>query len=199
MPPPSAQQAAAIPDPLTLTIDGVRYGGWKEARISRGIERFPSDFEFALAERLPGEELRKFEPGKTVEVRAGPDLLVTGYIDRVGHRLSANDHTLALAGRRPDQRSSAAVARVAGAGGGTPSPLRCEFRNRIVHSYRSRAAAAASQASRPVSANSFPWATGLRRRFSTNRMSAPMRSAIGANAGWATARARFSENISTLH
>ncbi len=63
----------------TLTIDGVRYGGWNEARVYRGIERFPSDVEFALAKRLPGEELRRFEPGATVEVRAGPDLLVTDY------------------------------------------------------------------------------------------------------------------------
>ena len=34
-----------------------------------------------------------------MEVRAGSDLLVTGYIESVGHRYSANDHTLALAGR----------------------------------------------------------------------------------------------------
>ncbi len=70
----------------------MRYGGWKEARVSRGIERFPSDFELALAERLPGEELARFKPDQTVEVRASPDLLVSGYIDGVGHRLSTNDH-----------------------------------------------------------------------------------------------------------
>jgi hypothetical protein len=42
------------------------------------IERFPSDFGIGLAECVPGEELRKFQPGATVEVRASPDLLVTG-------------------------------------------------------------------------------------------------------------------------
>ncbi len=102
--------------PLTLTIDGVRCGGWKEARVSRGIERFPSDFELALAERVPGAKAVKFKPGTTVEVRAGPDLLVTGYIDRVGHRLSTNDH------RRWAWRSS--PARAASRSGRRRTPLK---------------------------------------------------------------------------
>ena len=96
---PAPQRTTTIRDPLTLTINGVRYGGWKEARISRGIERFPSDFVIAVAERVLGEELVRLRPGATVDVRAGSDMLGTGYIDRVGHRISASDHAIAVAWR----------------------------------------------------------------------------------------------------
>ena len=74
-------------DELTLTVGGTVYTGWKDVRVTRGVERCPSDFEMALTEKHPGGRAVALAPGDPVEVRIGPDPVLTGYIDRVADRI----------------------------------------------------------------------------------------------------------------
>ena len=44
-------------DEVTLVIDSVEFGGWQSVRVTRGIERMPSDFELTLT-TLIGKAVR---------------------------------------------------------------------------------------------------------------------------------------------
>lgn len=41
-------------DTLSITVGGLILSGWQQVRLTRGIERFPSDFSISLTERYPG-------------------------------------------------------------------------------------------------------------------------------------------------
>lgn len=40
-------------DEMTLTIGGKILSGWDEVRITRSIERMPSDFDLSLMDEFP--------------------------------------------------------------------------------------------------------------------------------------------------
>lgn len=91
----------AIPsDDLTLTINGQVIGGWTEIRVTRGVERCPSDFAIGLTELYPGE-LDKviIQPGLPCTVSIGGDLVSTGYVDSFIPSFSANEHSIQVQGR----------------------------------------------------------------------------------------------------
>lgn len=69
-------------DVVSLTVDGKIIEGWDSVRVTRGIERFPSDFDLGLMDYFPGnEDLQLVEEGMSCEVRIGDDLTLTGYVD----------------------------------------------------------------------------------------------------------------------
>ncbi len=39
------------PNALTVTVNGTTFGGWQRVRVTRGVERMPSDFEIASIKR----------------------------------------------------------------------------------------------------------------------------------------------------
>lgn len=85
---------------LSLLINGQRFLGWTEVRVSRGCERFPSDFELGITERFPGEINTVFaKPGTECVVEIGGDVVVTGYIDRLVPSITKRSHTVRLMGR----------------------------------------------------------------------------------------------------
>jgi prophage tail gpP-like protein len=85
---------------LTLTIAGQAYGGWTDIRITRGIERCPSDFEIGLTEKFPGQLQELFiTPGQSCTLRLGNDLVITGYIDRFIPSIDAEHHQIRVLGR----------------------------------------------------------------------------------------------------
>lgn len=67
---------------LSLVVAGLQLSGWEDIRVTRSIERFPSDFEISMTERFPGE-LKPFVvvPGDSCQVKLGDDLVLTGYVD----------------------------------------------------------------------------------------------------------------------
>lgn len=70
------------PDDLTITTGGFDVTGWTDVRVTRGIERLPSDFNIGMTELYAGEFHRLIlPPGATCQVRLGQDPVVTGYID----------------------------------------------------------------------------------------------------------------------
>lgn len=87
-------------DDVTLVINGRRWGGWMDVRITRGIERLPSDFEVRLTELFPGQaEALVINAGDPFQLLIGADLVITGYIDRVMLAIDARQHTVAISGR----------------------------------------------------------------------------------------------------
>ncbi|HXI23743.1 MAG TPA: hypothetical protein VNG71_07700 [Pyrinomonadaceae bacterium] len=92
-------------DDLTLiagrSVDSLRaFSGWTNIRVSRSIERMPSDFEIEMTELTPGEaDQLTVEPGDICEVRLGEDIVTTGYIDRVIPHYAAGEHSIRVIGR----------------------------------------------------------------------------------------------------
>lgn len=87
-------------DDLTIETGAVSITGWTDIRITRGIERLPSDFNISLTEIFPGELAQLvIEPGAPCQVRLGNDPVVTGYIDHYMPSISATQHSIQLNGR----------------------------------------------------------------------------------------------------
>lgn len=90
----------AARDDLTLTIGGQAISGWTEIRITRGLERLPSDFEIGLTELYPGElDKVVVTPGQACTVSLGSDLVITGYVDRFSPTFAADRHSIRVVGR----------------------------------------------------------------------------------------------------
>ena len=87
-------------DDLTLLLSEQSVSGWNSVRVTRGIERCPSDFDIEMTERYPGElSSLMVKPGDTCQVKLGNDVVITGYVDKVTPSISANQHTIRVAGR----------------------------------------------------------------------------------------------------
>lgn len=91
-------------DDLTLKVNGTALSGWTSVRVTRGIERMPSDFEIALTDRFPDEaSLVVAQPGDRCEVLLGADVVITGYVNRLQASIDKQSHTIRLSGRSLSQ------------------------------------------------------------------------------------------------
>lgn len=84
LPRPSATRPATRPvfDELSIESNGQRIEGWKEIRVTAGIERFCRDFSVRMTEVHPSvPRILSVVPGSPVVVRMGEDTVVTGYVD----------------------------------------------------------------------------------------------------------------------
>jgi prophage tail gpP-like protein len=87
-------------DDLTLLVGGRAYRGWTDIRVTRGVERIPSDFAIAATERYPGELGGVLvQPGAECQVLLGDDVAVTGYVDRYSPSISKRTHSISISGR----------------------------------------------------------------------------------------------------
>lgn len=87
-------------DEVTLTIGGQEISGWTDVRITRGVERLPSDFSIGMTELYPGELARVTAvPGSACVVKVGGEELITGYVDRFVPSLTADSHSISVVGR----------------------------------------------------------------------------------------------------
>lgn len=85
---------------LTLRLKGVKFGGWMEVRVTRGIDRCPNDFEIQLTERYPDKPTATVVmPGDACEVLLGNDVVLTGYVDRFIPEIDAYQHRVTIMGR----------------------------------------------------------------------------------------------------
>ena len=74
--------------------------GWTDIRVTRGIERCPSDFEITMTELYPGQvNTVPVAPGNACQVLLGADVVLTGYVDRVIPSVSEGAHSLRVTGR----------------------------------------------------------------------------------------------------
>lgn len=86
---------------VTLTVNGMDYGGWKDVRISAGIERQARDFALGITWKWPGsgDRPRMIRQGDRCEVRIGTELVLTGHVDATPVRWDARAITTQVTGR----------------------------------------------------------------------------------------------------
>jgi prophage tail gpP-like protein len=91
-------------DDLTLSANGRDITGWEQISVSLYAEAFPPMFAIALSSRDPdtGADL-VVRPGDACTVKLGEDLVITGYVDRVGNSGGASAHALRVVGRGKTQ------------------------------------------------------------------------------------------------
>jgi len=73
--------------------------GWLNVRVTRGIERCPSDFDVEFTEPYPGVSEVIVQPGDQCEVYLGADLVLSGFVDRYLPSYNARQHTIRITGR----------------------------------------------------------------------------------------------------
>lgn len=87
-------------DQLTLRIGSVDIQGWTDVRVTRGVERVPSDFDITMTERYPGDLAQvTVKPGQPCQILLGDDVVVTGYVDSYVPSISARGHKIRVSGR----------------------------------------------------------------------------------------------------
>lgn len=86
-------------DDVSLVINGRAWSGWTNVRITRGIERLPSDFDVQLTEFAPGSRTIQILRGDAVEVLVGNNIVLTGYVDRIVRSIDARSHSVTITGR----------------------------------------------------------------------------------------------------
>jgi prophage tail gpP-like protein len=85
--------------PTFSTSNGRDITGWMSVRVSRGIERCPSDFEISFTEPYFEVSSVVVQPGDLVQVLLGSDVVLTGFVDRYMPSYNAREHTIRIAGR----------------------------------------------------------------------------------------------------
>src|SRR5688572_25360829 len=83
---------------IGLRVDGKEYGGWKTARITRGIESIAGSFSLTASERWADGGWPVQEEDECVCV-IGATKVLTGHVDRRSLEYSANEHSLTYDGR----------------------------------------------------------------------------------------------------
>jgi len=89
--------------PLTLSVAGEVFGGWKSARVRTSIENLAGGFTVTASERWPasngGTSGRRIRTGDRVTLAIGGAPVVTGAIDAVRVRYADDTHELEFSGR----------------------------------------------------------------------------------------------------
>lgn len=85
---------------VTLTVNGLDYGGWKSVEISAGLERQARDFHLSITWRWAGQSVAvPIKQGDRCEVRIGGDLVLTGWVFATPISYDDKQITLAVSGR----------------------------------------------------------------------------------------------------
>jgi prophage tail gpP-like protein len=79
--------------------NGTALAGWTSVRVTRGIERMPSDFGIGMTERFTDGQAVAVSPGDPFTLMLGMDVVMTGYVDSVTSQLGPEDHSITVAGR----------------------------------------------------------------------------------------------------
>lgn len=83
-----------------IKINGMVYGGWKTARIERGIEQIAGSFELGVTERWPGQDTpRQIRRGERCEVLADGETVITGWVDDARPSYADTQHDFQVSGR----------------------------------------------------------------------------------------------------
>jgi prophage tail gpP-like protein len=85
---------------VTLTVNGLDYGGWKKVSIKTGIEQQSREFTLDVTWRWPGQGVEiPIRQGQRGEVRIGGDLVLTGYVYATPASYDAHQITRGVGGR----------------------------------------------------------------------------------------------------
>jgi prophage tail gpP-like protein len=90
--PGNGKPTYSLSNPRTVT-------GWENIRLTRGIERCPSDFDLVMSEPYQDATDIMINAGDFIEIYLGQDHVFTGFADRVNPSYSAAEHTVRVYGR----------------------------------------------------------------------------------------------------
>lgn len=82
---------------VTLKVAGKDYTGWSSVSVRRSIENLAASFSLSVVD-FDGDPV-DFRPGLPVEIYAGRDRLLVGYIDEVSPDIDAGNHSISVSGR----------------------------------------------------------------------------------------------------
>lgn len=85
------------PNALTLIIDGVPFEGWEHVALTVRAEGFPNNFRVSVS-TLPGNTI-PIKPGNKCVAKLGKDVVLTGWIDRISHRIDDMENLVEISGR----------------------------------------------------------------------------------------------------
>lgn len=89
-----------MPDQVELLVDGVAYGGWKSASITRAMDAASGTFNLAVTDRwTEGEEPWPIEPGDACEIRLDGETILAGFVDLIRPSFSATGRAIQVQGR----------------------------------------------------------------------------------------------------
>lgn len=87
-------------DDLTLTVDGLDYGGWLSVEVARSIEAVAGTFRLGLTERWPGAPARRrIAAGARCSVAIDGETVISGHVDEVQPSFDEGQHGVSVAGR----------------------------------------------------------------------------------------------------
>lgn len=87
-------------DEVVLRAGGYKMAGWTSVRVERGLEQQAGAFELELS-AAPTEQRERppVRPGQACQVELGGERVITGYVDDVEPRYSADEHQITARGR----------------------------------------------------------------------------------------------------
>lgn len=88
-----------MPD-ITLTVNGVVYGGWKTADVRLGIEQIAGTFELGITELWADrKEPWPVRHGDKCSLQIGKETVITGFVDDILPQFDATGHGVTIVGR----------------------------------------------------------------------------------------------------
>lgn len=85
---------------VKLKVNAAAYGGWKNVRISRGIEQLAGCFTLGVSERWFGQSMpRKIVPGDRCELTIDDVPVITGSVDVFKPDYDEKSHNVSIEGR----------------------------------------------------------------------------------------------------
>lgn len=85
---------------LKLTVNGQEYGGWKSARVTRGIEAIAGGFELEATDRwAERSEPWPIGEGDVCKLAIDKTTLITGYVGKRHLSYDAESHSFSVSGR----------------------------------------------------------------------------------------------------
>lgn len=85
---------------LLLTVNGSRYGGWKEIHVTRNMEAICGGFTLAVSDRwAKQEEPWSIREGDACSLSIDGTTIITGYVDSRRISYNADGHTIQVSGR----------------------------------------------------------------------------------------------------
>ncbi len=87
-------------DVVSLHVNGKEYGGWKSARVTRGIESVAGSFDLEVSDRWEsGARPWPIVEEDECKILIGTTVLITGYVDKRTLSYGPEDHSLKVSGR----------------------------------------------------------------------------------------------------
>jgi prophage tail gpP-like protein len=90
-----------VSDDVSITVGTSQIAGWETVTITRSAELFPNFFAFSMTEEFSQDPNTILAiPGKGIcQVKIGPDLVITGYVDRYTTSIAPHSHNVEITGR----------------------------------------------------------------------------------------------------